>query len=131
MATRAVRCAASLLLFLLFLTVNFQQYEAGRTLRGRPEGAVAGRLVRMESVVTGAGRRLSLYFQSLRSGMVPRSGPSGCTYIPGGGGSNCPVNEMHFAGYAFRHGRRPHGASEPRSNILIPVVGAVSTDHEK
>lgn len=33
---------------------------------------------------------------------VPPSGPSGCTYIPGSGGSGCPIMEMHFAGGGVR-----------------------------
>ena len=39
-----------------------------------------------------------ILMESLQRGPVPPSGPSGCTYIPGNGGPNCPVQEMHFAG---------------------------------
>lgn len=35
----------------------------------------------------------------LPKGEVPPSGPSGCTYIPGTGGSNCPIGARHFAGH--------------------------------
>ncbi|KAK4775673.1 hypothetical protein SAY87_023634 [Trapa incisa] len=85
MAMRDAGCAASLLcLLFLCLTVSFQQYEACRTLRGRREGAVTGK-----SEEAGAGHSFGLHFHSLSRGTVPPSGPSGCTYIPGSGGSKC------------------------------------------
>ncbi|KAL0376732.1 UNVERIFIED_CONTAM: hypothetical protein Scaly_0790800 [Sesamum calycinum] len=39
-----------------------------------------------------------IFIHSLEKGPVPPSGPSGCTNIPGSGGSGCPIKEMHFAG---------------------------------
>lgn len=49
-----------------------------------------GRILKME--------KKELRLQSLDKGPVPPSGPSGCTYIPGSGGTNCPVKEMNVAG---------------------------------
>lgn len=45
-----------------------------------------------------------IVLQSLQRGPVTPSGPSGCTYIPGSGGSPCPVKEMNFAGKGSRRG---------------------------
>ncbi|PON53260.1 hypothetical protein PanWU01x14_203730 [Parasponia andersonii] len=44
-----------------------------------------------------------LEFQSLPRGPVPPSGPSGCTYIPGSGGSNCQLGEKHYVVDSIRH----------------------------
>lgn len=46
-----------------------------------------------------------LGFQSLPRGPVPPSGPSGCTYIPGSGGPNCPLGAKHHVGDSLRHAR--------------------------
>lgn len=108
---RAACSIAPLLLLFLCLAVNFQQYRAGRTLREQREEADARKLVRMEEA-----RKLNL--QSLSRGPVTPSGPSGCTYIPGGGGSKCPVSEKHFAGDPLRRPR----ASNPRSAFLFSVA---------
>lgn len=43
-----------------------------------------------------------LQLQSLDKGPVTPSGPSGCTFTPGSGGTNCPVKEMNFAGNDHR-----------------------------
>ncbi|KAK2455729.1 hypothetical protein P8452_02832 [Trifolium repens] len=46
---------------------------------------------------------LQLRLQSLDKGPVPPSGPSGCTFIPGSGGTKCPpLNEMNVARNAQR-----------------------------
>ncbi|KEH42691.1 hypothetical protein MtrunA17_Chr1g0186401 [Medicago truncatula] len=42
--------------------------------------------------------KFQLSLQSLDKGPVPPSGPSGCTFIPGSGGTNCPLKEMNVAG---------------------------------
>lgn len=44
-------------------------------------------------------QKKQLRLQALDKGPVPPSGPSGCTFIPGSGGTNCPVKEMNFAGH--------------------------------
>lgn len=46
--------------------------------------------------------RNKLQLQSLDKGPVTPSGPSGCTFIPGSGGTKCPVEEMNFAGDGHR-----------------------------
>ncbi|KAK7279201.1 hypothetical protein RJT34_24247 [Clitoria ternatea] len=57
---------------------------------------VACRVLNMEK------QQLSL--QSLDKGPTPPSGPSGCTFVPGSGGTNCLVKEMNVAGEAeHRH----------------------------
>ncbi|KAL5068303.1 hypothetical protein RYX36_019190 [Vicia faba] len=43
-----------------------------------------------------------LQLQSLDKGPVTPSGPSGCTFIPGSGGTNCPVKEMNVAGKDYQ-----------------------------
>ncbi|GFP95887.1 hypothetical protein PHJA_001732900 [Phtheirospermum japonicum] len=53
-----------------------------------------------------------LFVISLQKGPVPPSGPSGCTYIPGGGGHCPPINGMHFAG-----GAPPHRGAHPNSKV--------------
>ncbi|KAK9083327.1 hypothetical protein Scep_029798 [Stephania cephalantha] len=42
-----------------------------------------------------------LLLQSLRGSSVG-SGPSGCTYTPGGGGPACPINGRKVAGSGFK-----------------------------
>lgn len=42
-----------------------------------------------------------LLLQSLQKGPVTPPGGSGCTFIPGNGGSSCPVKEMNVAGNAL------------------------------
>lgn len=40
--------------------------------------------------------------QSLERGLVPPSGPSGCTHIPESSGTKCPmIGEMHVVGRAM------------------------------
>ncbi|KAJ1391836.1 hypothetical protein SESBI_36345 [Sesbania bispinosa] len=49
-----------------------------------------------------------LRLQSLDKGPTPPSGSSGCTFIPGSGGTNCPpVKEMNVAGDTKHHYHRP------------------------
>ncbi|XP_022851467.1 uncharacterized protein LOC111373200 [Olea europaea var. sylvestris] len=43
-------------------------------------------------------KKRGIFLHALQRGPVPPSGPSGCTNIPGGGGSGCPIREMHLAG---------------------------------
>ncbi|KAL9161767.1 hypothetical protein ABFS82_07G042200 [Erythranthe guttata] len=59
----------------------------------------------------------SLFLNSLQKGPVPPSGPSGCTNIPGSGGSPCPINEMHFAGRG-----RSSAAAYPQSVATFGVA---------
>ncbi|RDX88600.1 hypothetical protein CR513_29780, partial [Mucuna pruriens] len=40
---------------------------------------------------------------SLDKGPVPPSGPSGCTYIPGSGGTHCHGKEINVAGNSQPH----------------------------
>lgn len=44
-----------------------------------------------------------LGLQSLQKGSVPSSEASGCTFIPGTGGSGCPLKERHHAGHVLSH----------------------------
>lgn len=44
-----------------------------------------------------------LRLQALDKGPVAPSGPSGCTFIPGSGGTHCPVEEMNVAGHTNHH----------------------------
>lgn len=44
-----------------------------------------------------------LRLQALDKGPVPPSGPSGCSYIPGSGGTHCLVKEMHVASNTNKH----------------------------
>ncbi|KAH6808974.1 transmembrane protein [Perilla frutescens var. frutescens] len=66
-----------------------------------------------------------IFVNSLEKGPVPPSGPSGCTNIPGSGGSGCPIKEMHFAGGARPHrgGRSP--TSHPPSMASFGVAAAL------
>lgn len=57
---------------------------------------LAGRVLNIE--------KNQLRLQSLDKGPVPPSGPSGCSYIPGSGGTNCLVKEMNVAGDVTHHG---------------------------
>ncbi|RDX88607.1 hypothetical protein CR513_29787, partial [Mucuna pruriens] len=51
---------------------------------------------------------------SLDKGPVPPSGPSGCTYIPGSGGTHCHGKEMNVAGNSQHHS----GETYPR--LVLP-----------
>ena len=44
-----------------------------------------------------------LRLQALDKGPVAPSGPSGCTFIPGSGGTHCPIEEMNVAGHVKHH----------------------------
>ncbi|OIT37970.1 PREDICTED: uncharacterized protein LOC109240047 [Nicotiana attenuata] len=65
--------------------------------------------------------------QSLQRGPVPPSGPSGCTNIPGNGGSGsgCPLNEMHFAG---RHVNLLRATSAYPTSLMVHFGVAVNRD---
>ncbi|KAL6343595.1 hypothetical protein AAG906_024960 [Vitis piasezkii] len=80
----------------LLLVLQVRPYTASRILYEQEEKIVA---------------------ESLQRGPVPPSGPSGCTYIPGGGGPNCPVQEMHFAGDAL-----PRASAYPRLMVQFGVA---------
>ena len=74
-----------------------------------------------------AGRVLNtkknLRLQVLDKGPVTPSGPSGCTFIPGSGGTKCPpVKEMNVAGNVHHH----RGAAYPR---LVVPCGVASNQH--
>lgn len=64
------------------------------------------------------GQETEIFLESLERGPVPPSGSSGCTYIPGGGGPNCPVQEMHFAGGA----RSRPAVAYPRLMVQFTVA---------
>ncbi|KAL0348961.1 UNVERIFIED_CONTAM: hypothetical protein Sangu_1123900 [Sesamum angustifolium] len=59
-----------------------------------------------------------IFIHSLEKGPVPPSGPSGCTNIPGSGGSGCPINEMHFAG--------GHAPPHPSGSTAYPHSSAAA-----
>ncbi|KAG2728027.1 hypothetical protein I3843_01G181600 [Carya illinoinensis] len=99
---RLLNIALAVLLLLSLLHV--QPYKASRVLYD--EGELTHKELRL---------------QSLPRGPVPPSGHSGCTYIPGTGGSGCPVNEMHYAGNALH---RP--SAYPR--LMVPF--GVATNHQ-
>lgn len=101
----------ALLLLFLCLAINIQQYQASRILHDHPVETDNRKLVMK---IEEAGIK---NIQSLQRGPVPRSGPSGCTNIPGGSGPSCPVSEMHFAGGALRH-----PPAYPRSTIMFGVA---------
>lgn len=61
-----------------------------------------------------------LSLQSLR-GELPPSEPSKCTYIPGTGGSGCPLNVKNYAGH-----RLPYASAYPR--LMVPF--GVATNHK-
>lgn len=94
----------ALAVLLLLSVLHVQLYKASRVLYDE------GELMHKE-----------LRLQSLPRGPVPPSGPSGCTYIPGTGGSGCPVEEMHYAGDALRR---------PRAYPRLIVPFGVATNHE-
>ena len=76
--------------------------------------------------VLGNKELVGLQLQSLQKGPVTPPGSSGCTHIPGGGGSGCPVKEMNFAG--GHHLPRNSGAY-PR--LMVPFGVAYTGDHKK
>ena len=55
--------------------------------------------------------------EALPRGDVPPSGPSGCTYIPGSGGSGCPINQRNFAG-----GSLPRASAYPQPTASFGVA---------
>lgn len=60
--------------------------------------------------------KIQMSLQSLDKGPVAPSGPSGCTFIPGSGGTNCPlVKEINVAGIA------PQRRAYPRH--FVPLIG--------
>ncbi|KAK7393662.1 hypothetical protein VNO78_22223 [Psophocarpus tetragonolobus] len=67
-----------LLVLLLFLTIMQAQPNLG------------ARVLNMENN--------PLRLESLSKGPVTPSGPSGCTYISGSGGTRCPLKEMNVVG---------------------------------
>ncbi|KAJ1409461.1 hypothetical protein SESBI_22751 [Sesbania bispinosa] len=70
---------------------------------------------------------LRVELEALDKGPVPPSGPSGCTYIPGSGGTgtgtHCPVNQMNVAGSTQHHRAR---AAYPR---LVVPFGVATNQH--
>ena len=85
----------ALAILLLLSLLHFEPSTASRVLYDHKE----------ELIMVTKG----LEFQSLPRGPVPPSGPSGCTYVPGSGGSNCPLGEKHYVGDSFhRASAFPH-----------------------
>ncbi|TKY51843.1 hypothetical protein E2542_SST23362 [Spatholobus suberectus] len=74
---------------------------------------LAGRVLNMKE---------QLNLMSLDKGPVTPSGPSTCTYIPGSGGTNCPLKEMNVAGNVQHHS----GETYPR--LLVPF-GVATNQH--
>ncbi|KAI5649404.1 hypothetical protein M9H77_35409 [Catharanthus roseus] len=62
-------------------------------------GFISSRVLKSEEELMKKMHNIRL--QALPKGDVPPSGPSGCTYIPGSGGSGCPINARHYAGSAL------------------------------
>ncbi|CAB4261697.1 unnamed protein product [Prunus armeniaca] len=61
-------------------------------------------------------------FQSLPRGDLPPSESSRCTYIPGTGGSGCPLKVKNYAGHGLSH----HASAYPR--LTVPF--GVATNHK-
>ncbi|KAI4345761.1 hypothetical protein L6164_012857 [Bauhinia variegata] len=92
----------ALLLLLLLTLMHVQPSHAGRFLK----------------------KEKQLKLQILDKGPVPPSGPSSCTYVPGTGGTNCPIDGINAAGNAL-HGHQHHnghhgGAGYPR--LVVPFT---------
>ncbi|OVA14681.1 hypothetical protein BVC80_1817g27 [Macleaya cordata] len=79
--------ALAILACVIFLSIN-NPCKASRILEGEEESWMMKR---------------ELVLQSLPRGPPTPSGPSGCSNIPGGGGPNCPINQMNFAGNVLHH----------------------------
>uniref|UniRef100_A0A5B7BLJ4 Uncharacterized protein n=1 Tax=Davidia involucrata TaxID=16924 RepID=A0A5B7BLJ4_DAVIN len=89
-----MRLIHSIVLAVFLVLLCVQPYKASRILNG-------------EEWWTKKGDNIVL--QSLQKGPVTPSDPSGCTNIPGGGGTSCPIKEMNFAGDALARGTaHPH-----------------------
>lgn len=71
------------LILLLVLTIMYVRPSLG------------GRVLNME-------KWKELRLQALDKGPVTPSGPSGCSFISGSGGTHCPIKEMNVAGHAWR-----------------------------
>ncbi|KAL5784759.1 hypothetical protein ACOSQ2_007151 [Xanthoceras sorbifolium] len=95
---------AALLLLLFVVHTQVQPCKAGRVLANKE-------LVGL---------------QSLQKAPVTPPGSSGCTFIPGTGGSACPVKEMNFAG---DHLPRNSGNAYP--DLVVPFGVATSDDQKK
>ncbi|KAH7522159.1 uncharacterized protein LOC112492397 [Ziziphus jujuba] len=77
------------------------------------EPSRASRMLHDEEEI--AKKKLGL--QSLQRGDLPPSGASGCTYIPGTGGSSCPLNGKHHAGHVLSH-----ATAYPRLTVQLGVA---------
>lgn len=60
--------------------------------------------------------------QSLHRGEVPPSGASGCTFIPGTGGTDCPITERHNSAVPLR--RRNGAPAYP--DLIVPFGTATN-----
>ncbi|KAK2647215.1 hypothetical protein Ddye_022410 [Dipteronia dyeriana] len=93
-----------LLALLFLLLVHTQPCKAGRVLGNK--------------------ELVGLQLQSLQKAPVTPPGSSGCTFIPGSGGSGCPIEEMNFAGDHLPRDSRAY----PR--LMVPF-GVATGDHKK
>ncbi|KAK7278500.1 hypothetical protein RJT34_23530 [Clitoria ternatea] len=89
-----------LALILLIVVVHVQPNQAGRVLKMKQK----------------------LNLMSLDKGPVTPSGPSGCTYVPGSGGTNCHWKQMNVAGKAQQH------HTDDETNYLVPF-GVANHQH--
>ncbi|KAL3506059.1 hypothetical protein ACH5RR_031441 [Cinchona calisaya] len=79
---RLISFALFTIIFVLFF-LHLQPGQATRVLHGQEKELM---------------EKAQILLQSLPKGPVPPSDPSGCTYIPGSGGTGCPIKQMNFAG---------------------------------
>ncbi|GMN53490.1 hypothetical protein TIFTF001_022635 [Ficus carica] len=98
----------ALAILLVLVLVFSKQNNASRVLYDHEEGHKKSE----------KNKGLGLGFQTLPRGPVPPSGPSGCTYIPGGGGPNCPLGEKNYAGHSLFHDRNTY----PRLMLQVGVA---------
>ncbi|KAM1944021.1 hypothetical protein ACFX15_012287 [Malus domestica] len=66
-----------------------------------------------------AKKREKLSLQSLQRGQLPPDESSKCTYIPGTGGSGCPLKVKNYAGRGLPH---HHASAYPRLMVRFGVA---------
>lgn len=66
-------------------------------------------------------QKAHVLLQALPKGSVDPSDPSGCTYIPGTGGTGCPINQKNFAGGDLSRAATSGAYPQP-SNVRFGVA---------
>ncbi|KAB2599780.1 hypothetical protein D8674_010051 [Pyrus ussuriensis x Pyrus communis] len=69
-----------------------------------------------------AKKREELSLQSLQRGQLPPDESSKCTYIPGTGGSGCPLKVKNYAGHGLPH---HHASANPRLMVRFGVAANI------